>query len=90
MAASAERDFAARGGLVSGNAGATDLSPYGIGALAGLAGMFSKQATDELREVFENLFKTTDPPTRKDSGKQPATETPANLSLEFPGIPWNN
>ena len=87
MAASAERDFAARGGLVSGNAGATDLSPYGIGALAG---MFSKQATDELREVFENLFKTTDPPTRKDSGKQPATETPANLSLEFPGIPWNN
>jgi hypothetical protein len=65
--------FAARGGLVSGNAGATDLSPYGIGALAGLAGMFSKQATDKLREVFENLFKTTDPPTRKDSGKEPAT-----------------
>jgi hypothetical protein len=64
--------FAARGGLVSGNAGATDLSPFGIGALAGLAGMFSKQATDKLREVFENLFKTTDPPTRKDSGKQPA------------------
>ena len=64
--------FAARGGLVSGNAGATDLSPYGIGALAGLAGMFSKQATDKLREVFENLFKTTDPPTRKDSGKKPA------------------
>ena len=63
--------FAARGGLVSGNAGATDLSPYGIGALAGLAGMFSKQATDKLREVFENLFKTTDPPNRKDSGKQP-------------------
>jgi hypothetical protein len=38
-----------------------------------LAGMFSKQATDKLREVFENLFKTTDPPTRKDSGKTPAT-----------------
>ena len=64
--------FAARGGLVSGNAGATDLSPYGIGALAGLAGMFSKQATDKLREVFENLFKTTDPPNRKDSGKLPS------------------
>lgn len=51
--------FAARGGLISGNAGAKDLSPYGIGALAALAGMFSKQATDKLREVFENLFKTT-------------------------------
>lgn len=50
--------FAARGGLVSGGAGAGDLSPYGITALAGLTGMFSKQATDKLREVFENLFKT--------------------------------
>ena len=58
--------FAARGGLISGSAGAKELSPYGIGALSGLAGMFSKQATDKLREVFENLFKTTNPPTRLD------------------------
>ena len=62
--------FAVRGGLVSGSAGASNLSPYGIGAMAGLAGMFSKQATDKLREVFENLFKTTDPPMRKDSSKE--------------------
>ncbi len=64
--------FAARGGLISGNSGAKDLSPYGIAALAGLAGMFSKQATDKLREVFEDMFKTTHPPTREDSGKKPA------------------
>ena len=41
--------FAARGGLISGNAGAKDLSPYGLGALAGLAGMFSKQARDKFQ-----------------------------------------
>jgi hypothetical protein len=62
--------FAARGGLISGTSGANDLSPYGIAALAGLAGMFSKQATDKLREVFENMFKTTDPPHREDSSKK--------------------
>lgn len=50
--------FAARGGLISGGAGAGELSPYGIAALAGLTGMFSKQATDKMREVFETLFKT--------------------------------
>jgi hypothetical protein len=74
--------FAARGGLISGNAGAKDLSLYGIGALAGLAGMFSKQATDKLREVFENLFKTTNPPTRLDpqphSQPKPAVPPPSN------------
>lgn len=63
--------FAARGGLIANSGGAKDLSPYGIAALAGLAGMFSKQATDKLREVFENLFKTTHPSTRFDSGKDP-------------------
>jgi hypothetical protein len=68
--------FAARGGLISGTAGAKELSPYGIAALAGLAGMFSKQATDKLREVFENLFKTTHPPTRFDSGKDPSAPDP--------------
>jgi hypothetical protein len=64
--------FAARGGLIAGTGSAKDLSPYGIAAMAGLAGMFSKQATDKLREVFENLFKTTHPSTRLDSGKDTA------------------
>jgi hypothetical protein len=65
--------FAARGGLLSGVAGAGDLSPYGITALAGLTGMFSKQATDKLREVFENLFKT-EPPPRADPLKPHPTD----------------
>jgi len=63
--------FAARGGLIAGTSGADNLSPYGIAALAGLAGMFSKQATDKLREVFKNLFKTASSPPRGDSLKHP-------------------
>jgi len=58
--------FAVRGGLMGGATGAGALSPYGVAAIAGLAGMFSKQATDKLREVFENLFKTEHPPNRSD------------------------
>ena len=54
--------FAARGGLIAGTSGAENLSPYGVAALAGLAGLFSKQASDKLKEVFENLFKTDKPP----------------------------
>ena len=52
--------FAVRGGLIAGSAGAENLSPYGVAAICGLAGMFSKQAADKLRQVFENLFQTTD------------------------------
>jgi len=58
--------FAVRGGLIAGTSGADTLSPYGIAAIAGMAGLFSKQATDKLREVFEDLFKTTRPPDRSD------------------------
>ncbi len=84
--------FAARGGLISANSSATDLSPYGIAALAGLAGMFSKQATDKLREVFENMFKTTDPPNRKDSGKKtpPPSETQPAAPPQPPPPPTGN
>ena len=58
--------FAVRGGLIGASTGANALSPYGVAAITGLAGMFSKQATDKLREVFENLFKTDHPPQRTD------------------------
>lgn len=67
--------FAARGGLIAGSSGASELSPYGVTAMAGLSGWFSKQATDKLREVFENLFKTT-PTLRADPLKQHPTDGP--------------
>lgn len=52
--------FAIRGGLllVAGVADTKSLNPYGIAAISGLVGMFSKQATDKLSDVFTTLFKT--------------------------------
>ncbi|MFL6698403.1 MAG: hypothetical protein ACJ8GJ_14670 [Vitreoscilla sp.] len=47
-----------RGGLLSAGTEAGKVNIYGIAALAGLTGMFSKQATDKLGEVFTTLFQT--------------------------------
>jgi hypothetical protein len=63
-----------RGGLIvpslPNRASATDttllLNPYGIAAISALAGMFSKQATDKLREIFDTLFRTREPVDRAD------------------------
>ena len=45
-----------RGGILTGNTSGTDLQPFGIVGISALAGLFSKQAMDKLREVFETLF----------------------------------
>jgi len=50
---------AVRGGLLTATAGGDSVSPFGVAALAFLAGMFSKQATDKLNELFTTLFKTS-------------------------------
>jgi hypothetical protein len=49
--------FAVRGGFFSSSSSSNDVNPYGMAALAGLAGLFAKQATDKLREVFETMFR---------------------------------
>lgn len=53
--------FVVRGGfllLVGGSQPeAHEINAFGIAALAGLVGMFSKQATDKLDEVFTTIFK---------------------------------
>jgi hypothetical protein len=51
--------FSVRGGFLDSGAQSSNINPYGIAALAGLGGLFSKQATDKLREVFETLFKVS-------------------------------
>jgi hypothetical protein len=51
--------FVIRGGFLTTSGGAKDINPFGIAALAGLVGMFSKQATDKLSEVFSTLFKAS-------------------------------
>lgn len=50
--------FVIRGGFLTTSGGAKDINPYGIAALAGMVGMFSKQATDKLGEVFGTLFRS--------------------------------
>ena len=50
--------FVIRGGILSANASPSTFSPFGIIAVCGLGGMFSKNAIDKMREVFETLFRT--------------------------------
>jgi hypothetical protein len=59
--------FAWRAGLVTGNA-STNVDPYGVAAIAGLAGLFSKPVTDKLKELLDVLFRT-------DSGRAPAIDS---------------
>jgi hypothetical protein len=49
-----------RGGLFTSGTDSKSINLYGFAAIAALAGMFSKQATDKLSEVFDVLFKPSD------------------------------
>jgi hypothetical protein len=51
-----------RGGFFITGTKGSDVNPYGITAVAALVGLFSKQATNKLAEVFDTLF-------RSDKGK---------------------
>lgn len=65
--------FIIRGGFLSAGADATNISIFGIAGLSGLVGMFSKNAIDKLREVFETLFKSAEgkgDEARKDKGDE--------------------
>ena len=55
-----------RGGFLSAGASGADVSPYGVAGIAALAGMFSKQATDKLNEVFSTMFQTGADAARRD------------------------
>jgi hypothetical protein len=50
--------FVTRGGLISANAEAKALSPFGFAAVAGLIGLFHDQAIAKLKEVAENFLRT--------------------------------
>jgi hypothetical protein len=86
-----------RGGLIAPtlpqNSGqvptATLISPYGLAAIAAMAGMFSKQATDKLSEVFNSLFQTTKPVPRADplTSTKPVIVGAEPTSLKVNGDP---
>lgn len=52
--------FVVRAGFLHGGSGPENMNLFGFAGLAGLTGMFSKQATDKLRELFDNLFSVRD------------------------------
>jgi hypothetical protein len=74
MALAAIFYFVVRGGFLSAGAEPDSLNMYGIAAIAGMVGMFSKQATDKLGEVFDTMFKTG--PSRGDSQRKDSLDNP--------------
>ncbi|MEU5387795.1 hypothetical protein ACWEPB_11580 [Kitasatospora cineracea] len=75
--------FLLRGGLFANGTDGTATNPYGFAGIAGLCGLFSKQATDKLREVFDTVLTTKDGAgdDERDDKIQAATPTtPAPVS----------
>jgi hypothetical protein len=66
-----------RGGLVAGQDAATDINPYGVTAIAALVGLFSSQASEKLKAVFETLL--SKPPPGSDN-TPPARPTVTGLN----------
>lgn len=58
--------FALRGAFFSLSASTQDLNVFGIAALGGMVGMFSKEATDKLHELFRDLFRVASEVRRTD------------------------
>jgi len=58
MALAAVVYAAIRAGFLTGGGTPNTLNLFGVAALSGMVGMFSKQATDKLSEVFNTLFRT--------------------------------
>jgi hypothetical protein len=80
--------FLLRGGMLSLASPGADpqQSPsfYGVTAIAFLVGMFSKQATDKLDDVFDTLFKSNKDAERKDGLD---TSKPVLTALNPPSAP---
>ena len=78
---------ALRAGFFTAGTEAEAVNPYGVAALAGLSGLFSKQATDKLREVFTTMFQVSAGDNlRKDSLAPPRpTITAVERAPQQPG-----
>ncbi|MBM2821895.1 MAG: putative integral rane protein [Thermoleophilia bacterium] len=79
--------FALRGGFLVADGSSSDLNPYGIAALAGMTGLFSKQAADKLNEVFVTAFRVA-PGSGDDARLDSIVSTgPRVTSLDPPKVP---
>jgi hypothetical protein len=79
--------FAVRGGFFGADTPNNVINPYGIGALAGLVGLFSKQATDKLRELFDTLFRVAPGYGDDARGDSIANPVPVVGGIDPPMIP---
>jgi len=66
--------FAFRGGFLASGTDTKSINPYGVAAISGLVGLFSKQATDKLEEVFTTAFQTK--PGAGDDARADSLDTP--------------
>ena len=48
--------FALRAGLFAGATADQSINPFGVAAISGMVGMFSKQATEKLGKIFDTIF----------------------------------
>lgn len=64
--------FVIRAGFLSASAGIENLSHFGIAGIAGIVGMFSKEAIDKLHEIFLTLLRHED--KRADKLEEPKEE----------------
>lgn len=90
--------FLLRGGLFANGTDGTATNPYGFAGIAGLCGLFSKQATDKLREVFDTVLTTRagagdderddkiQPQNPTSPQTQPQAQTPAAAPVIIPVI----
>jgi hypothetical protein len=63
-----------RAGLLTGGGQPATINVFGIAAMSGMVGLFAKQATDKLSEVFDTVFRTAHgdgDQQRKDSLESP-------------------
>jgi hypothetical protein len=79
--------FAVRGGFFGADTPNDVINPYGIGALAGLVGLFSKQATDKLRELFDTLFRVAPGYGDDARGDSIANPAPIIAGIDPPLVP---
>lgn len=66
-----------RAGLLPGSTESGQPNPYGIAAISALVGMFSAQAAEKLKAVFETLF------TKAGPGSEPLTDVAAPVISSF-------
>jgi hypothetical protein len=63
-----------RAGFFTRDFQAENINEIGFLAIAALSGMFSKQATDKLKEVFDNIFHVSKKVERSDPLENPLPE----------------